>query len=276
MNIDVIIPTYNRVTVLDRAIESVLEQSCQDFKIIVVDDGSTDQTAELLKKYHTHPKIQILHQENKGVSAARNYGIQSSQSPWICFLDSDDQWLKDKLKRQVEFIQKNPTCKFLHTEEIWIRNNVRVNPKKKHNKNSENLFLRSLEFCLISPSTVLMKRSLFELYGPFNENLLVCEDYDLWNKILSRINVDFLSEALVIKHGGHQDQLSTQYIAMDSFRIKSLFELYQQEDIKKKNKIIIAEVIKRKANILLKGYKKYNKIELLKELQELIIKLEAL
>ncbi len=276
MMIDIIIPTYNRAGVLNRAIESVLNQSYQNFKIMIIDDGSTDETNDILKKYCNHPQIQILTQKNKGVSAARNYGILNSHSPWISFLDSDDEWLKDKLKKQVDFIQNNPLCQFLHSEEIWMRNNVRVNPKKKHSKNSENIALRSLDFCLISPSTVLLKRTLFEKYGPFKETFIVCEDYDLWNKILARISIDYLNEALVIKYGGHEDQLSTQFVAMDLFRIKSLHDLYEQKDIENSHKLIILEVIKKKAHILLKGYEKHNQLSRIKELQALLHSLEVL
>ena len=261
MKIDVIIPTYNREASVKRAIDSVLNQSYKNFFLIIVDDGSTDQTKSLLENYKDHPQIKILNQENRGVSAARNFGISNSNSEWIAFLDSDDEWLPHKLQTQVEFVKKNLEYSFIHSEEIWYRNNVRVNPKLKHSKNSNDLFLRSLEFCLISPSTVLMKRDLFNKYGPFNEDFVVCEDFDLWNKILARLDVGFIETPLINKFGGHTDQLSTQFKAMDTFRIKSLINLFHCSDITKEKKELIRSEIIKKATILLPGYLKHQNLK---------------
>jgi glycosyltransferase involved in cell wall biosynthesis len=275
MEIDIIIPTFNRAQVLKRAIESVLNQTYQNFSLFIVDDGSTDETPIFLKQIQNNKKVKILSQKNLGVSAARNLAIKTSKSPWISFLDSDDEWLPEKLMTQVNFIQNNPEVKFVHTQEQWIRNGVRVNPHKKHNKNTPDIFLESLERCLISPSTVIMKRELFSQTGLFNEELPVCEDYDLWNKILARNNVHFIDVYLTKKYGGHNDQLSNQYFAMDYFRIKSLLELLKEEDILMDKKLLIKNCILKKGEILKKGYLKHQNFEKSMEL-EILLKLPIL
>ena len=266
MKIDVIIPTYNRETLVVRAIESVLNQSYGDFLLYLVDDGSTDNTPVALEKYVGHPKVTLLKQNNQGVSAARNFAVRQGSSEWISFLDSDDEWLPNKLKLQTDYLNAHPEIRFLHAEEIWIRNGVRVNPKMKHDKSGSDLFERSLEFCLISPSTVMMKRELFNQHGGFDTAMTVCEDFDLWNKILISEKVGFIDEFVTQKYGGHEDQLSTQFVAMDYWRIKSLIAL---EKTYPKHEKIIA-VIKKKAPILLKGYLKHGHQEKHDELVKIV------
>ena len=269
MLIDIILPSYNRASILDRAIQSVLNQSHQHFRLFVVDDGSTDETSHVMAKYIGNEKIHYLKQENKGVSGARNYGIKNSSADWIAFLDSDDEWLPQKLATQVKFIQDYPELRFIHSNEIWIRHGARVNPKKKFDKSNVDIFKRSLELCLISPSTVVMKRELSSQHGHFDESFTVCEDYDLWLKILAREEVGFISEHLIRKYGGHDDQLSTKYHAMDFWRIRSMSKLIST-NISQDKKEMIREEIKKKAPILLQGFLKHQNHQEHAELTELI------
>lgn len=257
MLVDVVIPTYNRAHVMKKAIESVLNQSYSNFILHIVDDGSTDETAVFLQEYSTHPKVKLYHQSNAGVSSARNLAALNSKAEWISFLDSDDEWLPTKLEEQMSFLKHHPTCRFLHSEELWIRNGVRVNPKLKHQKNNDNIFVRSLDFCLISPSTVIMRRDLFVEHNGFDNKFVVCEDYDLWLKILANEDVGFISNPLVIKHGGHADQLSTKFVAMDYWRIKSLVNLYKAQSLNEEKKEQIKNVLLKKSELLLKSYIKY-------------------
>ena len=225
MNISVIIPTYNRRHTLSRAIDSVLGQAYQAAEIIVVDDGSSDGTSEWLRE--NFPTLQLLQHSNKGVSAARNRGIKAAKTNWIALLDSDDEWLPDKLEKQVEALKQNPEMIFCHTEEIWIRNGVRVNQMKKHKKYGGFIFENCLDICRISPSSALFHKSLLADVGNFDEDLKLCEDYDLWLRITAKFPVLFLKNPLIKKYGGHPDQLSNVKDGIESYRIQVLEKLIQ-------------------------------------------------
>ncbi|MCD6184386.1 MAG: glycosyltransferase [Deltaproteobacteria bacterium] len=224
--ISVIIPTYNRGWILKEAVDSVLSQHYTDFELIVVDDGSTDNTLALLQTYKG--RLKILQQENLGVSAARNLGIENSCGQYIAFLDSDDLWLPEKLSFQLEFFILHREALICQTEEMWIRNGVRVNPGKKHKKISGHIFEQSLALCLVSPSAVMVDRRLFEEIGMFDENLPACEDYDLWLRTTLKYPVFLLDKPLVIKRGGHADQLS-KAPGLDKYRIASILKLLQSD-----------------------------------------------
>jgi len=217
--VSVILPTYNRGWILKEAVDSVLAQDFADYELIVVDDGSTDNTRQILDTYGQD--IIVLRQSNKGVSAARNRGIAQAGGRLVAFLDSDDLWLPRKLSRQVDFFNSNPDAVACQTEEIWIRNGVRVNPKDRHRKLSGMIFERSLDLCLVSPSAVMIRKTLFDAVGVFDENLPACEDYDLWLRISCRYPVHLIDAPLIIKRGGHADQLS-KAAGLDKFRIQAL------------------------------------------------------
>ncbi|MFZ4714821.1 MAG: glycosyltransferase family 2 protein [Bacteriovoracaceae bacterium] len=258
---NVIIPVFNRPQYIERAIQSVLQQTYQQLTLTIVDDGSTDETVDILKKYIGHPKVNILTQTNSGVSSARNKGVMSLDTRWISFLDSDDEWLPRKLEKQMKYLEEYPHFRFIHSEENWFRNGVKVNPKLKHSKSAPNLFSRSLEGCLISPSTVVMRKDLFLEKGSFNESFVVCEDYDLWLKVMATEKIAFHPEYLVNKYGGHADQLSMKYPAMDYWRIKSLVNLLTLSIDENRRSLIIKE-IEKKTPILLRGFQKHeNKIQ---------------
>lgn len=255
---DVIIPSFNRAATLKRAIDSVLGQTYKHYEVYVIDDGSTDGTEELIKSY---TGIHYIKQENKGVSSARNIGIRTSHSEWIAFLDSDDEWLPNKLETQAQFIKNHPELSFVHSNEIWIRNGVRVNPKSKFDKSNDQIFARSLEMCLISPSTTVIKRDLLVKHGLFDESLEICEDYDLWLKILATGEVGFIPENLVKKYGGHEDQLSLKYSIMDLWRIQSLINLQELPDLSEDKRHLVLAEISKKAPILEAGLLKLNHLE---------------
>lgn len=222
--ISVIIPTHNRAWTLNEAIGSVLSQDFDDFELIVVDDGSTDSTFELLKSY---PNVFVIRQEHRGVSAARNAGIKQASGRFVAFLDSDDLWLPQKLSTQKAFFQTHPDALICQTEEIWIRNEVRVNRKNRHRKPSGTIFERSVELCLVSPSAVMAHRSLFDDIGLFDEAMPACEDYDLWLRIACRFPIHLVDIPLVIKRGGHKDQLS-RLPGLDRYRIYALRKLLER------------------------------------------------
>jgi glycosyltransferase involved in cell wall biosynthesis len=217
--VSVILPTYNRDWILAEAIDSVLGQRYPDLELIVVDDGSTDRTAELLASYGE--RLRHIQQPNRGVSAARNTGIAAARGSLIAFLDSDDLWLPGKVTAQVRYFNTHPHISICQTEEFWIRKGKRVNPKNRHRKASGMIFDRSLELCLISPSAVMLRRELLDRVGGFDETLPACEDYDLWLRISCRYPVGLIDTPLIRKRGGHPDQLSAQ-AGLDQYRIQSL------------------------------------------------------
>ena len=267
----VIIPTYNRFEFLDRAVVSVIKQSEKDFELIIVDDGSTDQTSEyisnLLKKFSNAPLYSVK-TENRGVSAARNTGVGLAKGEWIAFLDSDDEWKKNKLKIQRKFISENPHLSWLHGNEIWLKNGVHLNQKKCHQKSGGDIFIKSLRRCLISPSAVVIRKELFNQSGGFDESFVVCEDYDLWLRLLIKNEIGFCSEKVVIKHGGHDDQLSEKFKGMDHFRVKSMAKIFLDLDDECR-KLELKNVLLEKCDILMKGYMKYKNIDDYKKVKEI-------
>ncbi|MBT3312279.1 MAG: glycosyltransferase [Desulfobacterales bacterium] len=251
--ISVIIPTYNRSGFLREAIDSVLAQDYDSFELIVVDDGSTDSTKEILDSYMDD--IIVLHQENKGVSAARNRGIKDSSGELIAFLDSDDLWLPGKLSIQADFFESNPDIMICQTEEIWIRKGIRVNPKKKHKKHSGMIFMESLALCLISPSAVMVRKDLFNKVGMFDETLPACEDYDLWLRVSCRYPAGLIETPLIMKKGGHEDQLSAAP-GLDKFRIQSLKNIIDSDILNKDYYTAAVKTLKGKCTIYASGCKK--------------------
>lgn len=268
--ISVIIPTFNRAHVLLRAVDSVLKQSYKHFELIVVDDGSTDHTDELLSSYVREGKIQYLKQENKGVSSARNFGVRSSKGEWLAFLDSDDEWLKVKLQKQVDFLRERPDLRLIHGEELWVRNGKRVNQKKIHQKFGGFIYEKCLPLCLISPSAVMIERKLYEEMGGFDEEFIVCEDYDLWLKITSLYEVGFVPDPIIYKYGGHEDQLSQKYFAMDLWRIKAMLQILKSRTLTEEQQAATSSEITRKARILKLGYEKHQNAQGLSDLMNLL------
>ncbi|UCN01111.1 glycosyltransferase [Sulfurimonas sp. SWIR-19] len=221
MDISVIIPTYNRYKLLKRAIKSVLDQTYTAKEIIVIDDGSTDATCNIQKDF---PNIIYIYQKNRGVSAARNRGIEIAKSEWIAFLDSDDEFYPQKLQKQVDFHKANPDILMSYTQEQWVRNGVTVKIPKKYRKIGKDAFLENLSYCNIAPSSVMLHKSLLERVGLFDEHLEVCEDYDLWLRITCKHKIGLINEKLIRKYAGHDAQLGFRK-NMDVYRIKALKKL---------------------------------------------------
>jgi glycosyltransferase involved in cell wall biosynthesis len=257
MHISVIIPTHNRAHLLARALRSVLDQTLAPQEIIVVDDGSSDNTAELVATQF--PQCNYIHQPNLGVSAARNTGIKAARGEWLAFLDSDDEWLPTKLEAQRNLLQQHPDISICHTEEIWIRNGKRVNQMQKHAKSGGHIFQRCLPLCVISPSSVLIHRSLFNEVGLFDEQLPACEDYDLWLRVCATHPVAFVEQPQIKKYGGHADQLSHRHWGMDRFRIQALEKIIASDWLNDDDRTAAAQTLISKAEILAQGARKRGK-----------------
>jgi glycosyltransferase involved in cell wall biosynthesis len=257
--VSVIIPTYNRASWLKGAIDSVLNQTFSNFELLIVDDGSTDNTKELVDSYGD--KIKYIFQPNQGPAAARNSGIKNRQVELISFLDSDDRWLKDKLQTQVNLMTADPSIKICYTDEIWIRRGKRVNPKKIHQKYSGWIYQQCLPLCIISPSSVIIHREVFEKVGLFDESLLVCEDYDLWLRVSHHYPIAFINKPLIIKNGGHEDQLSQRLWGMDRFRVKALEKMLQENSLSPEDRKATIAMLHQKCTILANGCFKRSKVD---------------
>ncbi|MBT4762538.1 MAG: glycosyltransferase family 2 protein [Bdellovibrionaceae bacterium] len=268
--VSVIIPTFNRSDLLPRSVESVFSQTFKNWELIIVNDGSTDGTKgwleALITSHELKHKVKIHHIENRGVSGARNYAINKSQTPWLAFLDSDDEWLPDKLEKQLEL---SNDFDFIHGEEIWVRNGVRVNPKNKHKKSGGRIFDKCIPLCCVSPSTTLIRRSLLEEVGLFNESYPVCEDYELWLRVCEKYEVGFVSDPVIKKYGGHEDQLSRRFKAMDYWRVKALVPYLNSINITDEERELVHSTLAIKIDILLKGYRKYSNLENIGEIIEI-------
>ena len=259
-HVSVIIPTHNRRDFVREAIASVLAQTYQDFEIIVVDDGSDDDTRTVVEEFsRAWPVVQYVFQSNQGVSAARNHGVALSHGQFLAFLDSDDVWQPGKLESQIAFFTTHPEASICQTQEIWLRNGVRVNPHNKHRKANGDIFARSLELCLVSPSAVMLRRGLFEQVGGFDPNLPACEDYDLWLRIAALMPIHLIDSPLVIKRGGHPDQLSHRFWGMDRFRVAALHKLLDSGVLSDEQRQLSLAVLRKKCAILVQGANKRGK-----------------
>ncbi|MBI3795924.1 MAG: glycosyltransferase family 2 protein [Deltaproteobacteria bacterium] len=255
-NVSVIIPTYNRRDFVREAVASVLAQTYRDFELLVIDDGSDDDTAAVVHEFNG---VRYVFQPNRGVSAARNRGVALSTGELLAFLDSDDVWQPDKLKYQVAFFTARPEARICQTEELWLRHGVRVNPHNKHRKVGGDIFARSLQLCLVSPSAVMLRRELFAQVGGFDETLPACEDYDLWLRIAATELIHLIATPLVIKRGGHADQLSHQFWGMDRFRVAALCKLLDSAALSSEQRRRTEDVLRMKCNVLAQGARKRGK-----------------
>ena len=258
--VTVILPSWNRADWLKKSIDSVLEQTFRDFELIVVDDASTDSTQEILTSYSGKIRS-ITFEKNLGVSAARNAAVKNCDSEWIAFLDSDDFWHPHKLQKQIAQTVIRAECPIHFTDEIWIRNGVRVNPKKKHQKLEGWIFKPSLELCLMSPSTVLLRRELFDVHGLFDETLPICEDYDLWLRLTAQHQVALLNEKLMTRHGGHADQLSRSDWGIDRYRVQSIIKILKTEKLRPEDRSAAIVVLRKKCEIIINGFRKRGKLQ---------------
>lgn len=256
--VSVIIPTFNRANVVGRAVTSVLKQDFKDLECIVVDDGSTDETDSVLHEFSG--RIKVIKTENRGVSASRNTGAEFAEGSFLAFLDSDDEWKKEKLSRQLQYMDEGG-FKISQTDEIWVRNGKFVNKSNKYIRHGGNIFYRCLEVCAVTPSSVVMEKELFFDYGGFNESLPVCEDYDLWLRMSLKERFGLLDEPLIIKYGGAEDQLSNS-ACLDKYRIISLSDMLQSGcPLSGEQTAALCEVLAKKVRIYAEGAEKRGKYD---------------
>ena len=251
LDVSVVIPTYNRAGVLPRALDSVLAQSAPAREIIVVDDGSSDDTVAMLAR--DYPTVRCLATDHRGVSAARNTGVRASRGRWIALLDSDDLWLPDKLALQHAAATRVGARRLVHCDESWLRRGKPLAQRRYHRKGGGRVFIRSLARCVISPSAAFMDRALFARYGEFDETMPACEDYDLWLRITAFEAVDFVPSALVVKHGGHADQLSRTQPVLDRQRVRALTKLLDGPPLRRRQIAAVRTMLRQKIDIVRGG-----------------------
>jgi glycosyltransferase involved in cell wall biosynthesis len=210
--VSTIIPTYNRAHLIGRAIQSVLNQTYQNFEIIVVDDCSTDNTWEVIKEFiESEKRIQYFkHNENKGGSAARNTGIKMAKGDYIAFLDSDDEWLPGKLEKQLKIFKNNSVqvgAIYSGFQYIYQKG---IDMDKRHIPKNRGYIYKDLlmKNCVGSASTLLIKKECFDKVKLFDKSLPSCQDYDMWIRIAKYYEFDFVKESLV-KYQVHDNQIST-------------------------------------------------------------------
>ncbi|MBN1309092.1 MAG: glycosyltransferase family 2 protein [Chitinispirillaceae bacterium] len=267
--ISVVIPVFNREKMLERAVTSVLRQSLHDFECIVVDDCSDGEYGRL--SCLDDPRVRYIRlPDHGGVARARNQGVGRATTPWIAFLDSDDEWLPKKLQRQMEWTAGHPSYLILQSREEWIRNGVRVSPPRTHEKCAGNLFYASLERCMVTPSSVMIRKELFDWFGGFNEAMPACEDYDLWLRITAHFPVGLVDEVLLRRYGGHGDQLSATVPILDRFRIRSLLGLIEGGELSADQAVLAKRQLCKKAAICANGYKKRGNNDLGKRYEAIV------
>lgn len=257
--VSIILPTYNRAAFLPKALDSVFAQTYENWEIILIDDGSTDDTVAILKKYDD-ARIRYFFQENQGVSSARNYGIAQCDGEVIALLDSDDEWLPEKLASQLRYMEEHGYV-ISQTNEIWVRKGKRVNQPAKYAKPEGWFFEASLEMCLISPSCTMFTREVWENIGPFDVNMPSCEDYDMWLRACLQYPVGLVKERLTIKHGGRPDQLSICVPCADQHRIRALLKILQSGKLDAQQVEVALKELEKKVTIYMQGCEKRGKSE---------------
>lgn len=217
--VSVIIPTYNSARYLSEAIDSVLAQSFKDFEILVIDDGSTDETQEVLRRYQS--RVHCVRQPNSGVAIARNRGIEQSRGHYISFLDADDTWTASKLERQLAALVESKHHRICYSAFTVVRSDltpIGVTRSRRQGDALEDLLLRGN--VVATPSTVMAERALFIAAGGFDPALSQCADWDMWVRLAALSDFLYLDEPLVNyrQHGGNMSR-NAPLLERDSIRV---------------------------------------------------------
>ncbi len=262
--ISIVIPSYNRENQLHRALLSVKNQTRSCSELIVVDDGSTDSTCQLVQSFAANCDFPVIYvyQKKMGPAAARNHGIRVATFPVLAFLDSDDHWKKNKLEIQYAKMERHTDRLISHTQEQWLRCGIHLNQKKIHQPQNGDIFSHCLQLCAVGMSTVMVKKEFFNAVGLFNEALPCCEDYDLWLRSSHALPFLLVETPLTIKEGGRTDQVSYQYcVGMDRFRIFSILHLLQCEELSHENAMLSLLELQKKCLVYGNGCVKHKRID---------------
>lgn len=254
--VSVVIPTLDRLDLVGEAVASVLAQTAGDLELVVVDDGGTDGVAEVLPRRFPDPRLRVVRQDNRGASAARNRGAAETSAPWLAFLDSDDLWQPRKLERQLQALAEQAGRVACYTDEVWYRHGRWANPRDCHAKHTGWIFAACLPLCIISPSSILLSRAVFQGLGGFDESLPACEDYDLWLRLAARHPIHLVAERLIVKRNGHPGQLSQAHWGLDRFRVRALWKAAFDPDLPPALRRPVLEEVVRKSRVVAQGAEK--------------------
>ncbi|MEW5816504.1 MAG: glycosyltransferase family A protein [Spirochaetota bacterium] len=262
--ISVIIPVYNRPSLLKEAVTSVFAQTFRDTEVIIVDDGSNDDTLKAARRLSESAPVPtwivtISHTGRPGT--VRNRGAVSAAGKYLAFLDSDDLWLPEKLEVHLDFMRAHPGLRISHTREVWIRNGKEISQSQQKHRREGFIFQDALKKCIIGPSTVMLEKTLFNEAGGFNEKLEIAEDYELWLKITANYPVGYIDQPLTVKRAGHGDQLSEKYGQIEYFRIQALSDLLDSYSLTAENYAMAVHELVRKLRIYITGLKKRGKVD---------------
>lgn len=230
--VSVIIPVFNHEKYIAECIESVLSQTYKDFEIVVVDDGSTDKTPEILKKYAR--KIEVIRQQNKGGAAALNTAIENSTGEYIAWLSSDDIFMPSKLKEQIGFFEKNPGIDAVYTDFYIIDGNGLVikEVRSPFYPEKKDFLYNLLIVNFINGSSVMFKRTCIETTGYFDEDMKYHADGNMWFRMLKHFKFRHISK-LLLKYRWHTSNLSHHFFQMKRYLYlyyRKIFEIYSVDD----------------------------------------------
>ncbi len=205
--VSVVIPTYNMAAFIGQAISSVLAQSMTDLELVVVDDGSTDETAQVVSGFGD--RVSYIHQANNGGNSARNRGVAAAHGRYVAFLDADDTWLPEKLELQLRVFDEYPSVGFVGCGyQVQNHDGTRSHETVvRRNYPSRDAFVRALQICQILPgsaSGVVVRRQTLLEAGPFDQSIRIAEDWDMWLRLAQLCDVHFVEQVLVTirRHGG--------------------------------------------------------------------------
>lgn len=240
--VSIIIPTYNRAHLLGRAIQSVLDQTHQDFELIIVDDGSTDNTEEIVRSFSDERIRYIKHDKNRGGAAARNTGIKAARGEYIAFQDSDDEWLPEKLEKQIRVFETvPPEVGVVYTGFHRLENNKKTYiPSSKITQKEGYIFSSLLKGNFVTTQAVLVKRECFERAGMFDENLPRLQDWELFIRISKYYHFKCIDEPLVISY------YQPRSISADQNALIRALELILErhfEDLKKDRRVLASHCL---------------------------------
>lgn len=218
--VSAVIPAYNAARYLGEAIDSALAQTFRDLEIIVIDDGSTDDTARVVARYGG--SVRSISQPNRGVSSARNRGIEESRGRYVAFLDADDVWMPAKLQRQLEALRENPQTRACYSAHLWVDD--RLAPLRENRGPRRGTALEDLlrtGNVVGSPSSVIVERSIFSEVGGFSDAFSLCADWEMWVRIAARTEFAYINEPLV-QYRVHADSMSRNVPLLEDESIRTL------------------------------------------------------